>query len=46
MLSDRKASYSGIDKITVRLTERREKRTPDEAFLQRNYDSTINQITD
>ena len=46
MLTDRKASYAGIDKITERSTERRQKRTHDEAFLKRNYDSTINQIAE
>ena len=46
MLSDRKASNAGIDKITERSTERRQKRTHDKAFLTRNYDSTINQIAE
>ncbi|KAL7639231.1 UNVERIFIED_CONTAM: hypothetical protein RMT77_010765 [Armadillidium vulgare] len=37
MITDRKASYSGIDKVNVKVVKKRQKRTYDEAFPKRDY---------
>ncbi|RXG72673.1 hypothetical protein Avbf_02847 [Armadillidium vulgare] len=37
MITDRKASYSGIDKVNAKVVEKRQKRTYDEAFPKRNH---------
>ncbi|KAL7646124.1 UNVERIFIED_CONTAM: hypothetical protein RMT77_003025 [Armadillidium vulgare] len=37
MITDRKASYSGIDKVNAKVVEKRQKRTYDEAFAKRDH---------
>lgn len=37
MITDRKASYSGIDKVNAKVVEKRQKRTYDEAFPKRDH---------
>ncbi|KAL7631839.1 UNVERIFIED_CONTAM: hypothetical protein RMT77_017863 [Armadillidium vulgare] len=37
MITNRKASYSGIDKVNAKVVEKRQKRTYDEAFPKRDH---------